>query len=207
MTQEHSFLRIHPKDNVLVALRDLEQGTLIEFEGQTFTLVDKIAAKHKFTLNALHPDESIFMYGVLVGKATTDIPKGGLVSTENIHHASSEFHLGQRKLDWHRPDNSRFEGRTFMGYHRADGSVGTANYWIVIPLVFCENRNIQVMREALVDKLGYKKAKRYENEVEQLMGLYQAGKSTQEILTADMQPSADKASTKRLFKNIDGIKF
>lgn len=207
MTSANSYLRIHHKDNVLVALRDLEQGTPIEFEGQKFTLVDRVAAKHKFTLNALHPDDSIYMYGVLVGKATKEIPKGGLVSTENIHHASSGFHLGQRKLDWHKPDTSKFDGRTFNGYHRADGSVGTANYWIVIPLVFCENRNIQVMKEALVDKLGYKKAKSYESEVEQLMSLYQTGKSTQEILNADMQVTAQKADTQRLFKNIDGIKF
>src|ERR1700754_1967973 len=207
MTQEHSFLRIHPHDNVLVALRDLEQGTPIEFEGQTFNLTDLVAAKHKFAINALHPDDPIFMYGVLVGKATLDIPQGGLLTTENIHHASSEFHLGKRKLDWHQPDTSKFEGRTFMGYHRADGSVGTANYWIVIPLVFCENRNIMVMKEALVDKLGYKKAKNYESEVEQLMGLYQAGRSTQEILTADMQAGAEKPGAKRFFKNIDGIKF
>lgn len=206
MTQ-HSYLRIHPKDNVLVALRDLDQGTPIEFEGLSFKLADKVAAKHKFTLGALQPDDSIFMYGVLVGKATKPIPQGGLISTESIHHASSGFHLGKRKLDWHKPDTSKFEGRTFMGYHRADGSVGTANYWIVIPLVFCENRNIQVMREALVDKLGYKKAKRYENEVEQLMELYEAGRSTQEILSVDMQSGKEVAGNKRFFKNIDGIKF
>jgi len=207
MTQEHSFLRIHPKDNVLVALRDLGQGTSIEFGGQTFSLADRVAAKHKFTLSNLQPDDSIFMYGVLVGKATKVIPQGGLVSTENIHHASSEFHMGKRKLDWHQPDVSKFEGRTFNGYHRADGSVGTANHWLVIPLVFCENRNIQVMREALVDKLGYKKTKSYETEVEQLMGLYQAGRSTQEILSADIQSGAEKSGNKRFFKNIDGIKF
>jgi altronate hydrolase len=207
MTTTNSFLRIHPQDNVLVALRDLEQGTNIEFEGQTFNLTGPVAAKHKFAINALRPGEQIFMYGVLVGKATKEIQQGGLISTENIHHASSEFHLGQRKLDWHQPDNSNFKDRTFMGYHRTDGSVGTANYWIVIPLVFCENRNINVLKEALVDKLGYKKAKSYENEVEQLIGLYQAGKSTQEILNADMQVTAEKEGAKRFFKNIDGIKF
>ena len=203
----NNYLRIHKDDNVLVALRDLDQGTEVNFEGQHFALADSVAAKHKFTLTELNPDDSIYMYGVLVGKATKHIPQGGLVSTENIHHASSEFHLGKRKLNWHKPDTSHFEGRTFNGYHRADGSVGTGNYWLVIPLVFCENRNIQVMREALVDKLGYKKAKNYENEVDQLMSLYQAGKSTQEILSVDMQASTDKAENKRLFKNIDGIKF
>jgi len=203
----NSFLQIHNADNVLVALRDLEQGTPIEFEGQNFNLTDRVAAKHKFAINALHTGDKIFMYGVLVGKATKEILQGGLISTENIHHASGEFHLGKRKLNWRQPDTSNFKGRTFMGYHRADGSIGTANYWIVIPLVFCENRNINVLKEALVDKLGYKKARSYESEVEQLMGLYQAGKSTQEILTANMEATADKAGTKRFFKNVDGIKF
>ncbi len=35
-----------------------------------------------------------------------------------------------------------------MGYHRRDGQVGTANYWLVVPLVFCENRNVNVIRQA-----------------------------------------------------------
>lgn len=202
-----TFLRIHSRDNVLVALQDLEQGKLIEFENQKFTLTENIQAKHKFSLVDLQSGQEIYMYGVLVGKATQHIPKGGPISTQTVHHASAEFHLGERKLDWHKPDTSKFEGKTFMGYHRADGSVGTANYWIVIPLVFCENRNINVLKEALVDKLGYKKAKNYESEVEQLMELYKAGRSVEEILSADINIQTEKPQSKRLFKNIDGIKF
>ncbi|MDB5015797.1 MAG: uxaA [Mucilaginibacter sp.] len=205
--KKDTFLKIHPKDNVLVALQDLPQGTTINFEGETFTLTSNIAAKHKFSITDLQAGDKIFMYGVLVGKATQLIPQGGPISTQTVHHASSEFHLGERKLDWHKPDTSKFDGRTFMGYHRADGSVGTGNYWIVVPLVFCENRNINVLKEALYDKLGYKKAKTYEGDVEQLIELYQAGKSAQEILNADIAVSDDKATSKRLFKNIDGIKF
>ncbi len=206
-TQKDTFLRIHPKDNVLVALQDLAQGTVINFEGDTFTLTEAIAAKHKFSLVNLQPGDEILMYGVLVGKATQSVPKGGPISTQTVHHASGTFKLGNRKLDWHKPDNSKFTGKTFMGYHRADGSVGTGNYWIVVPLVFCENRNINVLKEALSEKLGYKKAKSYEGDVEQLIDLYRAGKSTEEILNADIQATADKANSKRLFKNIDGIKF
>lgn len=206
-TQKETYLRIHPHDNVLVALQDLEQGTVITFEGQTFALVNKIAAKHKFAINELPVDKEIYMYGVLVGKASSIIPQGGLLTTENVHHAAEGFHLGERKLDWHKPDTNSFDGKTFMGYHREDGSVGTANYWVVVPLVFCENRNINVLKEALVDKLGYKKAKSYEGDVEQLMELYQAGKSVEEILNADINPTEDKPNSKRLFKNIDGIKF
>ncbi|MDR6940673.1 UxaA family hydrolase [Mucilaginibacter pocheonensis] len=207
MSQKEIFLRIHPHDNVLVALQNLEQGTVINFEGNTFALTERVAAKHKFAINELKTGQEIYMYGVLVGKATSTIPQGGLLSTQNVHHASEGFHLGERKLQWHKPDTGNFDGKTFMGYHRADGSVGTANYWIVVPLVFCENRNINVLKEALVDKLGYKKAKSYEGDVEQLMELYQAGKSVEEILNADIQASAEKAGSKRLFKNIDGIKF
>ncbi|MCR8558397.1 altronate dehydratase family protein [Mucilaginibacter sp. BJC16-A38] len=205
--EKHSYIRIHPKDNVLVALQNLAQGTEVNFEGQTFKLTEKIDAKHKFSINPLQPDDEIFMYGVLVGKATVAIPQGGPISTQTVHHASGEFHLGKRKLDWHQPDPGKYTGKTFNGYHRADGSVGTGNYWIVVPMVFCENRNVDVLKEALVDKLGYKKAKSYDGDVEQLMGLYQAGKSVQEILNADIEDSADKANSKKFFKNIDGIKF
>jgi altronate hydrolase len=207
MSQKETFLRIHPHDNVLVALQNLEADTIINFEGESFPLVDRVAAKHKFAINELAQNAEIYMYGVLVGKATVTIPKGSLLTTANVHHASEGFHLGERKLNWHQPDTANFAGKTFNGYHRTDGSVGTANYWIVVPLVFCENRNIQVLKEALVDKLGYKKAKSYEGDVEQLMELYQAGKSVEEILNADIQLSADKPNSKRLFKNIDGIKF
>jgi altronate hydrolase len=202
-----TFLRIHPKDNVLVALQDLKAGTNIDFEGENFDLTADVAAKHKFSLVELQPEDKIIMYGVLVGKATQHIPKGGPISTQTIRHASNEFHLGKRKLDWHKPDASKFEGCTFMGYHRADGSVGTGNYWIVAPLVFCENRNINVLKEALSEKLGYKKAKSYEADVDQLISLYQSGKSVEEIINADIKSSGEGIKAKRLFKNIDGIKF
>jgi hypothetical protein len=43
MQAKCTFLRIHPKDNVLVALQGLEQGTLIDFEGDSFSLNDNIA--------------------------------------------------------------------------------------------------------------------------------------------------------------------
>lgn len=207
MSTKERYLKIHPKDNVLVALQDLRQGSTISFEGKEFALTADVAAKHKFSLFDLQPGDAVLMYGVLVGRAVQLIPKGGPISTQTIKHASGEFHLGSRKTDWHKPDTSRFEGRTFMGYHRADGSVGTANYWVVVPLVFCENRNINVLKEALSEKLGYKKAKSYSNEVDDLIGLYQAGKSVEDILTADLQSGKERGNGNRLFKNIDGIKF
>jgi altronate hydrolase len=201
------YLKIHENDNVLVALQDLAAGTVINYNGQAFSLSTPVLAKHKFTVDTLTADDEIYMYGVLVGKATEVIPRGSAITINNIRHAAGEFKLGQRKTDWVKPDVSHFADKTFMGYHRADGSVGTANYWIVVPLVFCENRNIEVLKEALTAKLGFKKPKSYEAEVDGLLSLYQAGNSVEEILSADLQSSATEAATKKVFANIDGIKF
>ncbi len=65
--------------------------------------------------------------------------------------------------------------RTFNGYHRADGQVGTRNYWLVIPLVFCENRNVDALRDAFEEELGYGRPKRYRQQVRQLIDQLHAG--------------------------------
>ncbi len=203
----HTFLQIHPHDNVLVALADLAAGTTINFNGQDIVLTNNVAAKHKFTIQPLDTGAEVFMYGVLVGKASKPIPLGGPITVDNLEHASEDFKMGSRKTDWQQPDVSAFQERTFMGYHRADGSVGTANYWLVIPLVFCENRNINVLKDALSAKLGFAKPRGYENEVDSLIDMYRTGKTVEEILTADLQSTPDQQPANRLFPNIDGIKF
>ncbi|MBC7399251.1 MAG: altronate dehydratase [Mucilaginibacter sp.] len=203
----NTFLQIHPHDNVLVALQDITAGTTVVFNGDNITLLTDVAAKHKFTITDLAAGAEIYMYGVLVGKTNGPIAKGAAITTANIHHAASDYKLGERKLNWHKPEVDKFAGRTFLGYHRADGSVGTANYWLVIPLVFCENRNIMVLKDALVEKLGFRKAKTYENEVDSLISLYQTGNSVEAILNADLHSDATEQKSNKLFQNIDGIKF
>lgn len=203
----HTYIQIHPSDNVLVALQDLPAGTPISFGPHEFILPNDVAAKHKFTLTQLQPGASVYMYGVLVGKTSAAIVQGGGVTVNNLVHAAAGFKMGSRKTNWHQPDVSAFENRTFMGYHRADGAVGTANYWLVIPLVFCENRNINVMKEALSAKLGFTKPRGYETEVESLINMYQTGKSAEELLQAELQLTPESDTAHKLFKNIDGIKF
>lgn len=202
------YLQIDSSDNVLVALQDLPKGSEIIVKNQSFCLLDDIQAKHKFSLTQLEHGQEIFMYGVLVGKASRLIPQGGLLSQENITHAANDFVLGSRKLDWTKPDVSSYLHKSFLGFHRSDGSVGTANYWVVIPLVFCENRNVTVLTDALVNRLGYKKAQSYENEVDELINLYITGKSVEEILSADLEDSfLGEVNNKKLFENIDGVKL
>lgn len=201
------YLQIHPADNVLVALHDLPAGEEISFDGDTFALPGPVAAKHKFTISRMAAESTIYMYGVLVGKTNQAVNKGEAITTENIYHAANSFALGKRKLDWHKPDTSSFINKVFMGFHRGNGTVGTANYWLVIPLVFCENRNVLVMKEAFEQKLGFKKAKSYEPEVAQLISLYKTGASVEQILSVDLQAGAAMGKENKLFSNIDGIKF
>ncbi|MBS1660202.1 MAG: altronate dehydratase [Bacteroidetes bacterium] len=200
-------LKVHPDDNVLVALTGLDKGTKVSFEGEDYVLQEIVKAKHKFATVDLAVGDSIIMYGVLVGKAQQPIPKGGLISTTSIKHAANDFSVGERHTDWSKPDVTKFSGRTFNGYHRADGSVGTANYWVVIPMVFCENRNLDVLQQALVTDLGYGRNRSYQLQSQQLIELYKAGKSVEDILSTDLQADYSGNTNQRLFPNVDGIKF
>jgi altronate hydrolase len=207
MNTQQTILKVHPQDNVLVALINLEKGKKVEFEGVEYEIQEPVKAKHKFAMTNLAPGDSIIMYGVLVGKAQQAISKGGLISTSNVKHAANDFTIGERRSDWEVPDISRFAGRTFNGYYRADGSVGTANYWVVVPMVFCENRNLDVLQQALVADLGYGRNRSYQVQSKKLIELYQAGKSVEQILSVDLQADYDKHASQRLFPNLDGIKF
>jgi altronate hydrolase len=200
-------LKVHPSDNVIVALQDLKAGTTVAYGDKNITLVTDVNAKHKYAEYDFQVGDEIIMYGVLVGKAKQPIKQGEWISIFNVQHASADFTIGQRKTDWTQPDVSRFKNRHFLGYHRADGSVGTANYWIVLPLVFCENRNLDVMKNALVDQLGYASHDKYHRQTEQLVDLYKSGKSIEEILNADIQVSNTVPAQERLFPNVDGVRF
>jgi altronate hydrolase len=203
----HRVLKVHQDDNVVVALTNLSKDETISWNGDQYQVQENIPAKHKFVTENLDAGDPIFMYGVLVGKAQSPLKKGQLISTSNVKHASSDFNIGDRDTSWKKPDVSKFSQRNFMGYHRADGSVGTANYWLVIPLVFCENRNLEVLQEALVKDLGYGRSRSYRQQAQQLIELYRAGKDVQDILNADLRGDAETKTAQRLFPNVDGIKF
>ncbi|GAB4416022.1 MAG: altronate dehydratase family protein [Bacteroidia bacterium] len=199
-------LRVHPNDTVIVALADLAAGEQVTWDGVAYTLAERIQQKHKFTIHDLAPGDPVYMYGVLVGRATRHIPAGGWISTENLSHAADPYALRGMAYDWQAPDVSRWQGRQFMGYHRSDGRVGTANYWLVVPLVFCENRNLDVLRDSLLEPLGYG-FRRHQLDIGPLKQLYAAGASPEALLEAEL-PSGDAVQrAHRFFGQVDGIKF
>src|SRR5579859_3983267 len=195
-------LRVHPNDNVLVALSDLKNGE----EVGTLVLLSDVQAKHKFVTTRLATGDPIIMYGISIGTAVSPIEPGELITTQNVrHHAAAvETKVGSRP--WAAPDVSRWKQRTFSGYHRADGQVGTRNYWLVVPLVFCENRNVSVLKQAFEEELGYAPPQLYRNQVANLVELYQAGKLREIGQHGEAQAKSAHAQRK-IFSNIDGIRF
>ena len=207
----HNTLKVHPQDNVIVALTDLQAGEVVEFNGRQIGIVTNIPAKHKFAEQQLSPGEEIIMYGGLVGKAMEPIPAGAILTTGNVKHEVSDYTGKTKTIGWNAPDVSKWVDKTFMGFHRADGQVGTGNYWLVIPLVFCENRNVETIKQAFVETLGFGRQDQYNSQdlyksyVQQMVGLYQAGK-TDEIAQLPLETQATN-TRHRIFENIDGIKF
>lgn len=202
---QNAVLKLDPRDNVLIALQDLRKGEHIRFSTHDLILASDVPAKHKFVTGNLAQGDRVTMYGVLVGKAREPIQIGELVTTRNVSHEASPFHESSQKYEWNPPDISQWQNRSFLGYHRADGQVGTRNYWLVVPLVFCENRNIDVLKQAFEEELGFAPPKLYRQQVSALVKRYRAGQLDQ--LDSRSYQEDSQATGSRVFENIDGIKF
>jgi altronate hydrolase len=204
ITAQHIFvLQLDSRDNVLIALTDLRQGETVEHHGDKFTLISSVPAKQKFVTEDLPAGARVTMYGVLVGKTSQPVRRGELLTTGNLHHQSDEYRDKQHEFHWRAPDVSRWKQRKFMGYPRSDGQVGTRNYWVVAPLVFCENRNILNLRQAFEEELGFAPPQLYRRQVAELVKARREGRPARGPLSERSDPS----SASRVFPNVDGIKF
>ena len=200
-------LRLDEQDNVLVALTELRKGERISFSGKEFVLMSDVPAKHKLVTGDVAVGDEIIMYGALVGRATESIRCGELLSTRNIRHATAAFQENREiGRPWTPPDISAWSKKTFAGYHRADGQVGSRNYWLVLPLVFCENRNLAVLKQAFEEELGFAAPQVYRQQVTEMARLYREGK-LEELKTFSFGAKQESTPLPRVFRNVDGIKF
>ena len=209
MNSKNKILKIHPKDNVSVALKNLAKGQEVALDSKKLTIQNDIPAKHKFAIEHLNKGDKVYMYGVVVGKVKKDIATGGRISTSNVAHDTEGYSAEESriKLNWDAPDISKFENQTFNGYHRADGKVGTENNWLIIPLVFCQNRNVEILKDALVEKLGFGKKHHLSLDIDSLIDDYKDNASIETILSRDIIKPRNSVNRNPLFPNIDGIHF
>lgn len=185
-------LKVNPKDNVVVALMDLTAGESVHLNGTDYTVVKDIKAKHKFAAVDFEDGDHILMYGVIVGKANQSIKQGEVITTENVKHQSAKVEGKTETLGWNPPNVDKWKDRTFNGYHREDGQVGTENVWLFFPLVFCENKNIETLKDIFEKELLHDKASKHQLLLRSLLN----GGAPDVV-------EEEKEEDTRVFKNID----
>lgn len=202
--KKESFLQIDGQDNLIVALQPLDKGTSLEVGGQVVKLLNDIPAKHKFALVDLDQGDLAVMYGIIVGRANQPIKAGGLISTDNLDHATTRYKETHEPFHWQPPRPYQDSPTEFMGIRRPDGKVGTANYWIFVPLVFCSNQELNELKKVLPPALGYTSTSRYVHFTEQLVEQIKTkGAPVDPVISLDSfdpQPQP-------LFPNVDGLRF
>jgi altronate hydrolase len=189
---QKKIMKVNASDNVAVALVNLKAGDVISFENQNIKIISDTKSKHKIALDKFEAGDRIIMYGVLVGSANGVIEKGDVLTIENVKHQSEKVFGRTESFNWTAPNVDKWKERTFLGYHREDGQVGTENVWLFFPLVFCENRNIEILKEVFEKELLKQKV----NPHQMLLRSLVSGEEETEVAS----------TTPDVFDNID-VKF
>ena len=134
-TATHDVVYIHPDDNVCIAIRDLDGSSQISAGPWDVTLTGKVGLGHKIALVEIAKGQRVIRYGQTIGFATETIEPGDWVHTHNL--TAGEFTRDYQYATEIPPPPTPIEGRTFQGYRRTDGKVGTRNYLAVISTVNC----------------------------------------------------------------------
>lgn len=139
-----SLLRISDQDNVAVVLHDVQQGQTLQIGNLSVTARDDIPMGHKIAVVPIEQGANVVKYGFPIGQATVAIAPG-----DWVHSHSLETNLGDLlEYQYQRAGQApsvQLTGKTFQGYRRENGKVGTRNEIWLIPTVSCVNRSIQLI--------------------------------------------------------------
>lgn len=144
------FIKINGKDNVAVALNDLNKGTEVTIDGTMLKLKEDIKRGHKFTLKAITSGEDVIKYGYPIGHVIEDVQAGTL-----IHIKNTKTNLGELLKYSYKPEITEPMKRKksyFNGFRRESGKVGIRNEIWIIPTVGCVNSVISAMEKRFADK-------------------------------------------------------
>ncbi|WP_200837671.1 UxaA family hydrolase [Ruania rhizosphaerae] len=136
---EPPILRLREEDHVVVATADLPIGAEIPLPGvEAFRTTAPIPRGHKLAVRPVTQGGQVLKYGQSIGRATTAIAPGDHVHSHNLGMDldEREHEFGTARVQPTFPEG-RDLPRTFLGYHRPDGRVGTRNYIGVITSVNC----------------------------------------------------------------------
>lgn len=131
-------IRIHPLDNVAVAMEPIAKGETVTLEdGVRVTALQDIQRGHKIALSAVSAGEPIRKYGCAIGLAKTEIAPGDWVHTHNVRTGLSED--GDYVYCHKTFALPSVTPRTFQGFRRADGRCAIRNEIWILPTVGCVN--------------------------------------------------------------------
>lgn len=153
--EESAFLKINPADSVVVCLRPMKKGEVIDTGTERVTLLQDVPAGHKVLLKDTAEGVNVIKYGYPIGRAKTDLKAGQWVNENNLKTnlaGTLEYTYNPVDATLHIPD----EHRTFKGYVRKNGEVGTRNEIWVVPTVGCVNGIAQKLVEKLRQETGCK---------------------------------------------------
>ncbi len=132
------WIRIHEKDDVIVALTDIASGRRLKIDQIDLITLQDIPRGHKIALKDISAGESIIKYGHVFGIAKEDIKAGEHIHVHNVKTSLS----GHLKYDYAPHFEERlfeYDNRTFKGFKRQNGDVGIRNEVWIVPTVGCVN--------------------------------------------------------------------
>src|SRR5712692_1918109 len=142
---------LNPGDDVAIAKRPIPAGTILEDAGGRIEVRQDIKPGHKVARRARRTGDEVRRYGQVIGFATVDIAVGDHVHTQNLAvgelHREYEIGTDVRPVDYYPPDRMR----SFDGYRREDGRVGTRNYVAIISGVNCSASVSQFVKDKFRD--------------------------------------------------------
>lgn len=144
------YIKIHDKDSVAAALKDLKAGYAVKLDGTVITLTEDIPRGHKFSIKPIRQGENIIKYGFPIGHAAQDILVGAWVHTHNI-----KTNLGDLLEYTYNPDIVPVKERKpsyFYGFKRENGSIGIRNDIWIIPTVGCVNKTASTIEKKCQNK-------------------------------------------------------
>ncbi|MBW7982722.1 UxaA family hydrolase [Enterobacillus tribolii] len=133
-----SVIKIHPSDNVAVALCDLAAGETISVGEQNLLLPAAIARGHKFALHPLAAGEAIVKYGLPIGHTLAAVAAGAHIHSQNAKTNLSDLDSYQYQPEFSEPALQKAD-RDVQLYRRASGEVGIRNELWILPTVGCVN--------------------------------------------------------------------
>ena len=143
-------IRLNPADNIVIALRDLGSGSTVP--DVAAPLAGPVSRGHKIAARAVAQGENVIRYGQIIGVATRPIAAGEHIHTHNLGMGAHEQDYAHATEV--RPLPAPAKPRTFLGYHRADGGVGTRNYLGILTSVNCSGSVARFIAEG-IEKAGW----------------------------------------------------